>query len=205
MRKVWALTLRKSIQILQISKYCLLLNQNGQLHSVLSSDLNINIFLYNSAFARVFLARCQIGIFAASYGVESRLYGNCILFCVFDALYASDGVGMPLAYALAPESVVFAFGKDCVCVHSVKREKSGVPTYGDNGDFARRLCRLVYGGEVFGDFGVGVETVDDVEHFCVFWRLFGQVCSATAADYHNVYFAESVGDFFHAFDFRRFR
>lgn len=103
------------------------------------------------------------GIFAVSYLLESGLNGNGVLLAVLNALYTSDSIGVTLAYTLAPECVVASLGKNCVAVHSHKREQSRIPTNGDNTDLAGLLSDLVNICEMLGDPCVSIEAVNYVE------------------------------------------
>ena len=66
----------------------------------------------NKALSGVLLACCELGVLACTNGVERLLYGHCVLTGVKHSLNAANRVGMALAYALTPEGVCVADGKD---------------------------------------------------------------------------------------------
>ena len=81
------------------------------------------------ALSCVLLTGGKVGIFAASYSVDSLGNGDSVLLSVGNALNASDSVGMSLRNALAPEGVILAVGQEAVAEQSVKGEKSRVPAH----------------------------------------------------------------------------
>ena len=132
------------------------------------------------------------GIFAVSYLLESGLNGNGVLLAVLNALYTSDSIGVTLAYTLAPECVVASLGKNCVAVHSHKREQSRIPTNGDNTDLAGLLSSLVNICEMLGDPCVSIEAVNYVEILYILRGLGGKVICASSAEDKNVDLVLSV-------------
>ena len=128
----------------------------------------------------------KLGVLAVSYLFESTLNGDSVLLCVLNALYTSYSIGVTLAYALAPEGVVAAVGKNSVAQHSHKREETGIPADGDDANLTRLLCGLIHICEVRGYLCVSVKAVDNVEKLCIFGCLNGQIVCAAAADDENV-------------------
>ena len=82
---------------------------------------------HNKAFAQMFLTRSEFGIFAATNSLKRTVNRHGVLFGIFDALNAADGVGVSLADAFAPESIIVAVGENCICIGADEREKSGIP------------------------------------------------------------------------------
>ena len=155
------------------------------------------IFYYYVALSGVLLSCGKRRVASASYCFECTLYGYGILSCVNYAFNSSDSVGVSLTYALAPESIGCAAGQNALCVNSVEREHTGVPTAADKRELAVFFSGFVYIGKMLRDVCVRIETVDYVEILCNSGSLYGQIRSRTAAEYEYVYivfvFCDIVG------------
>ena len=77
------------------------------------------------------LACCEFRLGAGSYCLKSTLDRDRVLLAVLNAGNSSDGIGVALRNALAPECVIFAFGKDAAAVKTVDRKHAGIPAAGD--------------------------------------------------------------------------
>ena len=150
---------------------------------------------HNIAFSCVFFSCGQLRVFACSYLFQCRRNGNGILLAVLYALNASDGIGMSLTYASAPEGVILAVGQNAVADQSLQAEHTGVPADGNESNMTAFLCGSVYICEMLRNFCVGIKAVHDVEIFCIFRALYRQICRTAATENHNinvVFFADCV-------------
>ena len=77
------------------------------------------LFSNNIALSCVFLSRCELRSLAISDSLQHALNRDCILSCVLHAINAADRVRMSLAYAFAPECIVFTIRENCVCVYTI--------------------------------------------------------------------------------------
>ena len=110
------------------------------------------------------LACCEFRLGTGSYCLECCFYRDSVLLAVLYAGNSSDRVGVTLGYALAPESIVSAVGKDAAAVKTVDREHAGIPAAGDEGCVIRAGSSLINVCKVFRDLSVCIEAVDYVEH-----------------------------------------
>src|SRR5699024_6754629 len=99
-----------------------------------------SLFRNNKTFSCMFLSCSQFGILAPAHRLQSRLHRDRILFAILHTFNPADSVRMTLAYAFAPESIIFAVGENRIGIHSVQREHSGIPAYGDNA-YMSAFCR----------------------------------------------------------------
>ena len=143
-------------------------------------------FCHNETFSCVFFSCCQFRVFACSDSFQSRIYGNCVLFRIQNAFDSSDGIGVTLRNTSAPECVVFAFRQDAVAQESLQAEHTGVPANGNKRNFAAFFCAGINCRKMFGDFCVCIKAVYDIEIFCIFRALYGQVCCTAAAKDHHI-------------------
>ena len=88
---------------------------------------------------------------------------------------------MALADPLAPEGVVLALRQYRTGVQAVQREHAGVPTAGDHSHMAAFLGAGIHSGKMLGNLCVGIKTINDIKHFCIFRCLFGKIGSTSAA------------------------
>ena len=153
------------------------------------------VLSHNIAFSCVFFSCGQLRVFACSYLFQCRRNGNGILLAVLYALNASDGIGMALTYASAPEGVILAVGQNAVANQSLQAEHTGIPANGNESNMTAFLCGSVYICEMLRNFCVGIKAVHDVEIFCIFRALYRQICRTAATENHNinvVFFADCV-------------
>ena len=129
----------------------------------------------------------QFGIFALADPLQGLRYGNGVLTGVGHAGNPADGVGMALAYALAPEGIVLALGQNGRGIETVDREQARVPAQGDHSHMAAGLGGSVHGGEVGRDVGMGVKAVDDMKLLGQGRGHGGQVRGGAAAENQNVH------------------
>ena len=67
----------------------------------------------------MFFPSGKLGVFSLPHSCKRRLHGNRVLFGIFHACNPADRVGMPLAYALSPECIVFAVWQNSAGIHPV--------------------------------------------------------------------------------------
>ena len=90
------------------------------LDSLLDESL-VSAFLSNyEALSGVLLSCGEFRVGAGSYCIESSGNGDGVLLAVLYARDSSDGVGVSLGYALAPECVVITPGEDAVAVEPLE-------------------------------------------------------------------------------------
>ena len=134
----------------------------------------------------MFLSCGKFRILSVSHSIERRVHRDGVLLRVLHARHSADGVGMSLAYALAPESIVLAVRKDGVGIQSVEGEHSRIPAHGDDADFTAFFGCRVYIRVMLRDPRVSIKAVDHIEHTGKLWCLLRKVCRASAAKDENV-------------------
>ena len=75
------------------------------------------LFGHYKAFSCMHLARRKFGSFPAPDRFQSALYRNRVLSRVLHALDTADRVGVALAYAFAPESIISSIRKDRLSIY----------------------------------------------------------------------------------------
>ena len=170
----------------------------GHLHDgALDGCLVGAVLGHHEAFARVLLARHQLGVLARAHGLERRGHRNRVLARVRHAVDAADGVAVALGDAAPPERVVVPLGQDAGCIQAGEREHAGVPPRRDEGHGAALLRRRVHAREVVGDVRMGVERVHHVAQRGAGRRLLGKVARAAAAQDQHVDVADVRREVFH--------
>src|SRR3546814_531749 len=109
------------------------------------------------------LASGQAGQLAAAHAIYGVIHGYGVLHRSLHARYPAHGVGMPLAQALAPESICSTLWKNRLAEKPVKRKQAGIPANRGQGRIAARARRRIDRSKVFGDFCVCIETIDGIE------------------------------------------
>ena len=143
-------------------------------------------FCNYEALSCMFLSCCKIWVLSISYCFQCGFYRDCILFCIFNTFDTANCIWVSLAYTFAPECVIFTVCKNCVCIETVQWEHSRIPANGDNSDMSAFFCSSVYCIEVLWNSCMCIETVNYVEHFCIFWCLFRKICCTSSTNDHNI-------------------
>ena len=94
------------------------------------------VFQDNKTLTQMFLAGGVILCGAPANFFHHGFYRDGILFTVFHAFYAANGIRMPLADALAPKRIGFALRQNAVHIQAVEGEQAGIPTDGNHAHFA---------------------------------------------------------------------
>ena len=132
------------------------------------------------------LARGELWVLAGASGLDGRRNRDGVLTGINNTRDTTDGVGVALAYAAAPEGVVRAVGQRGAGIQAGEREEAWIPTAADDADGAGLTGRGVHVGKVSGDVGVRVKAVHHGEELGQLWGLLGQVGGAAAADDDDV-------------------
>ena len=158
----------------------------------------IRTFLRNDKALPCMLLSCgKLGIVSAPYGLESFGNGYRILLRILHPGYPSDSIGMSLADALVPERVVITFGKYAVRIQSVQREHTRIPSCRYERRMTALLRCLVDIRKMLGYLSMCIETVYDIEIFCIFGCLLRKVRRASAAYDQNIYLILMCFDLIH--------
>ena len=143
------------------------------------------LFRHDKAFSGVHVAGLEDRIFTLPDLLNRRLYRNGILPGVFDPADPADRIGMSLTDAPAPEGVIGAFRQAGCRDHTVQGEHTGIPAHGNDADLPAFTGRRVNSGKMLRNPGMGIKTIDNIEHLRVFGCLDRQVrCAAAAEDHH---------------------
>ena len=145
-------------------------------------------FRYHKAFPQVHLITGGIRSLTAADGFQIFFLGNGILLAIFYAGDAADGIGVALAYALAPEGVALSLRQHAVAQYPQKGEQARIPAYGDDGGSVICFRYRVHVCEMLRNAGMSIETVNRDKVLRQFRSLVDQVRGGTAAQYHNVDF-----------------
>ena len=145
-------------------------------------------FRHHKAFPQVHLVAGGVGALAAADGFQIFFLGNGVLFAVLHAGDAADGVGVALAYALAPEGVGFSFRQHAVAQYPQQGEQARIPAHGNDGGGVVRFGDRFHVGEMFRNAGMSVEAVYRDKMLRQFRSLVDQVRGGTAAQDHDVDF-----------------
>ena len=147
----------------------------------------ISTFLcYYKALSCVFLSCGKLRILAASYSFQCGLYRNCVLLAILNTINTADCIRMSLAYALAPKCIILAVSQDCICIHTVQREHSRIPAYGNNSNMTILRSSLIYIGKMLWNSLMGIKTVYYVKPLRILRCLLRKVGSTSSAEDHNV-------------------
>ena len=76
-------------------------------------------FQYHKTLSRMFLPGGKLRVFSVSHRFQRAFHRNGILSGILHARNPADGVGMALAYALAPECIIVSLRKNGIGIHSV--------------------------------------------------------------------------------------
>ncbi len=141
---------------------------------------------HHEAFTGVLLACAQLGTRTAAHALDRLGRRQCVLHARLHPGNPAHGIGMTLAQSLAPEGVGHAIGQQRFAVQPIDGEHARVPADGDQRCLAVRPCRLVYGGEVFGNPRMGIEAVHGIEHRRQLRPLRRQVVLGAAAENQHI-------------------
>ncbi|MNW62516.1 hypothetical protein D3C74_406560 [compost metagenome] len=111
------------------------------------------------AFTKMLVFSRQLRIFTLTYTFHCRFNRNGVLHAVLHAGNAANGIGMPLAYAFAPESIFFTFRQNSLCKQTIQREQARVPTCRNNTNIPAFNRRCVYFLEIFRYFRMCVKAI----------------------------------------------
>ena len=156
---------------------------------LLLDTCKISTFLcYYETLSCVFLSGSKFRILSASYRFKRCFNRDRVLFAVFDTINTTDCIRVALAYAFAPECIIFTIGQDCICIHSVEGEHSRIPAYGNDSDMITLGSCLIYICKMLRDSCVGIKAVNNVEPLCVFRGLNRKICRTSSTENQNVNF-----------------
>ena len=149
----------------------------------------------DEAFAQMLLTGCQHRLAPGANGGNGGFLRDGVLHALLDAGNTADRIGMPLADALAPEGVAVAIRQGRFGNQAQGGKEAGVPADGDGRRRPGLFRGGINGGEIFGDAGMRIETVNGVEQRGQTRPLFGQVGRRTAAENQHIDLALERGDF----------
>ena len=160
---------------------------------------------HHKALSGVFFPGGQLGILSCAHFSKRIFHRNGVLSGIRNALDSSDGIGMSLADALAPEGVILTAGKDRIGIQTVQGKHAGIPAAGNDAHLAALFCRFIHRREMLRDLRMGIKAVDYIKILNKFRSLHRKIRSASAAENHHVDFIFHSCRFFHTADLHALR
>ena len=165
--------MHRGIVVCKVVRHCL----DGIFHCC-----RIRAFLqYYKAFSGVFFSGGEVLVFTASNRCQCAFHRNGVLLGILYAGNTAHCIGMSLAHAFAPESIIFSGGQNCSRIHTVQRKHSRVPAYGDDSHLAGFFRRCIYIGKMLRDSCVGVKAVNNIKPLHILRGLLRQIRGTSAA------------------------
>ena len=125
------------------------------------------LFEYYVAFTGVLLTSGQYRMFSISYCSNGTFNRAGVLLGILYALNASNGIGMPLRYPLAPEGIVTAIGEYAIAKQSGQGEQARIPADRNHSGLSIGAGRFIHFCKMLRNVCMGIKGINDIKHFCI--------------------------------------
>ncbi|CDD68267.1 unknown [Eggerthella sp. CAG:368] len=144
------------------------------------------LFQNNPTLTRMLFARGELGIGARTNRFQRLGNGNGVLTSIGNTRNTTKCIGMTLGNATTPKRIVKTLGQDAVCIQTIQREQTWIPTTGNQSGFTSVLSSCINIGKMSGNLRVGIEGIYHVIQSSKLGCLLGQVGCATTTQNQNI-------------------
>ena len=159
----------------------------GHGNNIFPNTLQIrSLCCHHVTLPRMLLPGGKLGIFPRPHLLQSSLHRHSILPRVQHTFNTADGIGMTLADASAPESIVCALRQNTIAQQPLQAEHTRIPTGGDHRHVAAFHSACLTGSKMLGNIAVIIKRIHDIKMLGKLRRLHGQIFCAAAAQDHYI-------------------
>ena len=105
----------------------------------------------------------KLRLASASDTVNCLFNRNCVLDAIFHSRHTTNRIRMPLADTFAPECIRTSLHQNGLCIQTIQREHTRIPTYGNDSNLAARFCLAIHICKIFRNLCVRVKTINGVK------------------------------------------